>query len=251
MVPFRLFYTSSMLKSQRNTLLRLINDLGIDKRWFYMTEDMELASTNAAEKAAWRHNYTIRVRNLDLFFMILYARSNNDKFALIGTSFAKKVKTKPRIPPNGGWTTFDDLTAHLKEWLLKEVVPFIEDQNEVDEWEKLNEDRLFNSPMDDIRDEPVKFTKPEVKELKASIQELEKKMIEQLALNTEQVKLLGERLTHLQEGAERMTKKDWKVFAYGIVWSLVQAFFLNSDAVQHLGVLWTEMMQRFNSRLIP
>ena len=98
----------------------------------------------------------------------------------------------------------------FQKWLETTVKNYIDDQNTIDLWEEyLNGNSVVCLKSIDF-DNQENFTPDEQQQLRMSINELKRLIVNKFELLEEQQKIVSERLDYLVEASKRLNKFDWK-----------------------------------------
>ncbi len=225
-----------MLLKYRNELLKILKNSPFDETDFTYTKK-EIKKFNA---------FIVKYRPSKLYFMI---RTNSDNYHEMDCRYVRFAPSCPLSDyyPEGAdhyedsdvhpedlnnyygyrWFDFKNICKKFKEWLEEDVGEFINESESIDLWAQMQSENLLNpDPLSDASN--VKFTQKEILRVKESISTFKNLLISEYEPDTEQLKIIEERLDYLVKATDRLGKTDWQGVAISAVFSISIALTLDT-----------------------
>lgn len=163
---------------------------------------------------------TIQYQNSGLYFEFRKVVSSNNQFKYkyktifphkrIVTNYATQYKS----------VTFNACLTHFDRFLKGQVRFYIKEMNTSNPW--ANIPRSSYEFMKDATEAPDKpFTKEEVTDLANRLTLLAKKISVEFKLQQGETRKLQAHIEKLIEASSKQSKKDWKMFAFGVLASII------------------------------
>lgn len=220
-----------MLKTDRNTLLKLVRDADIPPETFTVTHKEEEPYVGLM-----RDVFRLRVSETDLMFAV-YSRFEEERreYILQYSNF--------KIPNHFGnlssWTgvgSFSNVQQTFTTWLTGPVRKYLahraeklEDQVTPDDWAELSRATPNANELPNTR-----FTTEEQVRIENELRQFEQTVETQNLLSEEQTKLLHKEIEHLIATSKHFGRKDWLNMAGGALMGYTVQAGLNSETTLQL-----------------
>lgn len=180
------------------------------------TQQFSLSDGNASGEAF----VDIKFNNSPLYFRIYSTPDSFHQF------YASKVPYSPsfnqlelRNDIEGSSFEIDVLITFFNTWLNYDVKVYIEDHEVEDLWQQNAIEELLD--IEDIQfDTKEVFKDHEKTRLKFYLEDLKASILNEHKLTNEKVEKVNERFDELEKSSHKLTKKDWKIYALGILTSI-------------------------------
>ena len=206
-----------ILKKQKNFLLGLIQECGLDPSLFTAKDDVTIDG---------KDYFVVSVRDSPVRFAVrpyptsfeesLYRCSQfRDGFLLTSEAYS------------AGWQ--GTLANGFKEWLPGVVRPYLDDAATPDMWELLKESGSQTRMATGTPEEFGHFTDEERLRIRLSINEFRLVIINDFGPTKDQIKALDDRLKYLAEALDKHNRFDWKGIAINTAIAIGIALSLDAE----------------------
>jgi hypothetical protein len=218
-----------ILKKQKNFLLGLVQECGLDPSLFTAEDDVTIGG---------KDYFVVSVRDSPIVFAVrpcsgkfeesLYRCSQfREGFPLTGETYS------------GDWQ--ETLANGFKEWLAGVVRPYLDDAATPDMWELLKESGSQARMATGTPEEFGHFTDEEKQRIRLSINEFRLVIINDFGPTKDQIKAIDDRLKYLSEALDKHNRFDWKGIAIQTTIAIIVALSLDTDQGAKLFHLFTRI----------
>ncbi len=188
-----------MLKKYKNSLHEIIAKHGVDPRVF---EPLERSFEGHPA-------FILRVRETDLRFIMRSKTDNNHALDCLYTRYLPDFPLSPFFP-HGEWGKIDLINEKFNKWVERHVQDYLNDLFEPDLWEQLRNQEVTISGSELSEDDTAKFSDEEKVQLRLLLNEFRLVVAETFKPNSEQMRVVDNRLHYLSESLERLNRFDWR-----------------------------------------
>ena len=122
--------------------------------------------------------------------------------------------TTHKVTHGEWWRTEDDINDWLAE-LRKEV-------DAPDLWNEFQQQKEFAASLvDDGTDSDTPFTQPERKQIIEALDDIKKQLVNMRHWDVQQAAIIDNQFKHMEEASNRIGRKDWMLFIYGSIMSVL------------------------------
>lgn len=191
----------SLLRAQRNDIFLELQQADFNPADFHWDTDSELRE----------QGYVVLVHSSSRFVFIV--RRSGDFFE---GAFAPGREFQSEEFHTTGW---NNLLYYVRLWLnslRREVV-------EVDLWEAFSKQTQLINSASELDGENTPFTSDEQERIAVSLNEIKQHLFTTQDLTEEQITILENRLTYLEQAATRLGRNDWINIAVGVLTNIIVA----------------------------
>ncbi len=187
-----------MLKRDKNILYEAI----IGER--FRPEDFDVR-----EDVPKKGMFSLKLRGTPFAFFV---RSSPTSYSEFDCSY---VLLAPEFPvgewvPGAGYASIDYIAATLREWLIRNVRPYLDEEVTPDLWEEAKGQADFVRANLDSPGAREKFSEGEKQQILVSIEQVRLLIKEEFAPNEAELARVGLRLDYLGKAVDRLNRFDWK-----------------------------------------
>lgn len=202
-----------MLKEYKNALLEAISKSGLDPSWFQSTEVKPPFWERLRAKSIGVSTppvFIIEVANSPVRFYIKHSIANFDLFHYKSTGFSptlskKKWSEEPKF--------IEDILKIFDTWLKREAKSYIEEKQLPDLWAQLDIYKSFITNSTIPVENAPKFTEEEKENLRRSVHEFRRQVIENFQPSPDQMESINSQLDYLASAVDRLNRFDWRGLA--------------------------------------
>ena len=188
-----------MLKKHKNSLHEIIARHGVDPRVF-----------ETVERSFEGHPaFILRVRATDLRFIMRSKTDNNHALDCLYTRYLPDFPSSPFFP-DGDWGKIDLINEKFDRWIECHVQDYLDDLLEPDLWEQVRNQQLSISGSELSEEDTAEFSDEEKVELRLLLNEFRLVVSETFKPNSDQMRVIDNRLHYLSESLERLNRFDWR-----------------------------------------
>ncbi|MCU7493046.1 MAG: hypothetical protein HF310_16210 [Ignavibacteria bacterium] len=204
-----------LLTFQRNTLLLLLRDAGLNPTEFDFSETKS-RHVSRLIVPAFVHNPT----GYHFMFDVIDSRH-----ACYFTPGADMI-SEEQYP--GSW---EALLNYFKKW-----IQFLKREIETpDLWKAIKPDPVLSESLSSVDPQDnAKFTPDELKHISSSIEELKAYIFKEIPLLQDKIDYINNQTTYLVDSSKRLGKKDWLNVAVGIIINIIFAIAPSENTARNI-----------------
>jgi hypothetical protein len=212
-----------VLKRQKNRLLEVITEAGLDPHQFIGGRD----------ETAPVESFVIRLKDSPLAFSAYPNEHDYDTYNICHTLLAPGFPESALMPDNGFVMPFGQVATEFRKWLDKVVRGYQEEQLLPDLWAELG-----GSPS--VRDIYTRddwegaFSEEEKLGIRKALSSFRAMLAEEFSPSRVQLEAIGRRLGHLESALDRLDKFDWLGVAISTLMTIAVALSLDTAKGQRL-----------------
>jgi hypothetical protein len=191
------FIICVMKKAYKNQIFHTLrnNELGFDNFSFATDTDGDIEITYKPYDGIFKYVFAQEPESFDIF-------------SPYGVAYKPGMKMEQRYQYT---MTFEYMLNDFELWLENEIIPYIEDESQIDLWEEYKKNEaVIDLSRIDYHDQE-NFTIEEKKQIIVGIKELKLLMLRDFSNSDIESKIINERLDYLIEATNRIENKtDWK-----------------------------------------
>jgi hypothetical protein len=212
-----------MLKRQRNRLLEVIREAGLDPNDF----------AGGPDESSPAGTFVVRLKNSPLSFTAIPSEGDYESYNICHTLLAPDFPESPIIPDNGFVMPFRKVEHRFREWLDKVVIGYKEDERLPDLWAEVGASQPIleiyrNQAWDD------QFSEAERVAIRSSMAGFRALLAEEFAPSTAQLEIIDQRLEYVVAALDRFNKFDWIGVAISTLITIAVGLSLDSSMGQRL-----------------
>lgn len=179
---------------------------------------------------------TLKYKDSQFEFVLRVASHSFELFDFKYTKFAPSYPVTSLEPR--GWIPFEQVSPKIERWLNNDVKKFLEEEGEKDLWEEFSRKKEYLG-FDEIDFNTHEyFSSAEKEQISSSIKELKLLIQESFKTNSEEQKLINERLDYIVEASARLNKFDWKSIVISTLISITTNLTFDTSKGQQLFLLF-------------
>ncbi|MCJ8288373.1 MAG: hypothetical protein HRT58_21885 [Crocinitomicaceae bacterium] len=215
-----------MLKQYKNQLFDIIRRSELDfEQFVYDQEKSDL--------------FSISYRDSPFQFHIGISEDSHDRFDFSRTLFAPGYPTSDPFP-HEGYFDFGTLLNNVKQW-INDINRYIEEIEEIDLWDEYNKGNdSLNIEKIEFNDQ-VQFNTEEKVQVRMALNEFQSLILQKFELSESQISIVSDRIEHLCDLSEDLTKFDWKGVAISTLISITIALSLDTEGGKQLIELFKQV----------
>lgn len=209
----------TLLRSQRNDIFQAIQKVGLTPSDFTFTEVKSQFTDSTVSRFTYNHE--------PFYFIFDNYMDRDDQFSWDCFACPHFDRRKPYECVRYTWV---EILSEATTWLS--VV-----QREVtapDLWLSLAQEKELTKAAAEESEENLPFSDSEKKRIAQGLHEIKQHILLSQKLSKDHQEFVSARLTHLEEAASRMGKKDWITLAVGTLTNIVIGVVLDSNAAREL-----------------
>jgi hypothetical protein len=147
------------------------------------------------------------------------------------STFGAHFFPNEKLEPEGGWhKTWSPVIDKFEIWLA--VVA--KETSQPDPWALLDQGSILKDQIPSARGAEEMFNGPELARLRGFLSEARNLLVAEVNPNPEQLSLIDERLSYLEESAKRQNKQDWAHTAVGVMFTIAIGLVMAPDQANRL-----------------
>lgn len=235
-----------MKKSHKNELFQKINlyKIGI--------ENFVLSSYKATLPPIFRQQIydidEIRYKETKIFFKIINPNDNSEKFGFSYSTYPEYYEDRSYTKWTGlFWQKptkhyFIEILSELERWVRGSVIPYWQEENEVDMWERFLLSKEF---VDENKfDDKSEFSHNEKIYIKAELEKIKALIIERFSSGNDQKEFIEARIDYLIEGVDRLNKFDLKSIIISTAIGIATNLSLDTENGRQLISFFTNLFKK-------
>lgn len=208
---------STILRKQKNYLLQLIQESGLDPSLFSAEDDVSIGDAKY---------FIVSVRDSPLCFAVRPYKNSFVESMHRCSQFLDGFPLSVEVY-DSHWVT--DLSERFKGWLTQVVVPYLDDVATPDLWELLKGTSSQARTAVGAPEEFGHFTDEEKLRIRMSINEFRLVVVNDFGPTKDQLKAIDDRLKYLSEALDQHNRFDWKGIAINTAIAIGIALSLNTE----------------------
>lgn len=212
-----------MLKRQKNHLLEIIKEAGLDPHDF----------TAGPDERSPEESFVIRLKNSPVFFTAYPSEGDYDYYYICHTLLAPGFPESPIKPDSGFLMPFGQVEREFREWLNRVVEGYKEEERLPDLWVEVG----ASPPILQIykeREWEGHFSEVEKTEIRSSLNQFRALLVEEFSPSQVQLDAVDERLRYVAAALDRLNKFDWLGVAISTLMTIAVALSLDTSKGRQL-----------------
>lgn len=229
-----------MLKKHKNAFLRVIEESGLEPTLFYseeqIKEKMGFFAGLGSDAKPGQPAFVIGLKDSPLRFVLRETFGSFDKLAYKFTEF------KPGLNTNA-WSRDTDIPRVLlafKSWLRDVVKRYLEDIELPDYWAQLKEYQAIIVDSGTSDSESADFTQEEKESVRRGINRFRQLVKENFKPTPTQEGFINERLDHLAEAVDKLSRFDWRAVALSTLVTIAANLAVDTERGRFLYALFQQ-----------
>lgn len=214
-----------MLKRQKNRLLEIIREAGLEPHDFTAGSD--------ADDGSPEESFVIRLKNSPVSFTAYPSEGDYDYYNICHTLLAPGFPESPVKPDNGFIMPFGQVEREFREWLDRVVEGYKEEERLPDLWVEVG----ASPPILQIyreREWNGQFSELEKAEIRSSLDRFRVLLVDEFSPSRAQLEIIDQRLRYVAAALDRLNKFDWLGVAISTLMTIAVALSLDTSKGQQL-----------------
>ena len=202
-----------MLKEHKNHWFEVISKLA---------QSLDLDISDFEGKEQDDRTFMIQLRNTPFVFIVRQKADDYELFTTNCTWFKPGFplwKTTEAYDQDKSFYDMKHVDMQLSDW-ARDAIRYLAEETSPDLWTQLMTYSFFTSTSSIPKQELQLFTDNEKTEIKASLHDFEKRIIEKFDPVQEQLDFIKERLEYLSQAVDKLNRFDWKAQALSTLTSI-------------------------------
>lgn len=247
-----------MLKQDKNKLFEVVKFLEFSLSDIETYTAIEQDPRSIAYEIPLRSCFVIKIKNAPLEFWVWnnpnnyrqyevkmsqlrdeYKLSDWMNFLTLDEVLVHRISTKKAQL----YLDIDDVCTAFRQWLSSVVHTVLSEEEVPDLWAQFETTKSFLSSTAFSQEDIEFFNSNEKEQIRKSLNEFRRLLLENIQTTNEQKKFIGERLDYLGTAVDRLNRFDWKGLAFSVVLGVVTNLAVDTNTGKFIFNLFEQAFQ--------